>query len=86
MRTTLRIENNLLQELKDLAHSENIPLTRLVNQVLRRGLHAENQRPKTDYHETICDLGKPYFKLDKALAISAQLEDEEVLRKIEMRK
>lgn len=88
MRTTLRIDNHLLQELKGIAHKENIPLTRLVNRVLRLGLRAQqgSLQPSLPYAEEGCDLGKPYVNLDKALAISSQLEDEEILHKIEMRK
>ncbi len=88
MRTTLNIENCLLQELKDLAHQENISLTRLVNRVLRNGMgFAEASiRPKKPYHEESFDMGKPYINLEKSLAVSFELEDEEILRKIEMRK
>jgi hypothetical protein len=88
MRTTLRIDNNLLQELKELAHEENTTMTQMVNRVLRRGLQSiqENCQPRTHYHEEVIDLGKPYFDLTKASAIATNMEDEEILRKLELRK
>ena len=88
MRTTLRIDDSLLQELKGVAHDENIPFTQLINRVLRAGLRAQNNlvRSSPEYQEGVCELGKPFVNLDKALAISTQIEDKEILRKIEVRK
>ncbi|MFV2058285.1 MAG: DUF2191 domain-containing protein [Thiohalomonadales bacterium] len=88
MRTTLRIDDNLLVALKDVAHKEKIPLTQVVNRVLRIGLRARQDSipSKSLYAEKVFELGRPFVNLDKALAISAHLEDEEILRKIEIRK
>jgi hypothetical protein len=88
MRTTLRIEDRLLQELKALAQREHIPLTGMVNRVLQAGLRAlrEDQAPREPYHDQPCDLGRPRLPLDKALKIAAEMEDEEILRKLELRK
>jgi hypothetical protein len=88
MRTTLRIEDGLLDELKALAQREHIPLTGVVNRVLQAGLRAlrEDRQPSEPYHEPTCDLGRPRFPLDKALKIAAQMEDQEILRKLELRK
>ena len=88
MRTTLRIEDSLLRELKALARQEKIPLTRVVDTVLRSGLQARRKPPSNivSYQEKTFEMGKPHFQLDKALSISAAMEDEEILRKIELRK
>lgn len=88
MRTTLRIDDQLLLELKAMAHKNNTSLTKLINQVIRLGLDTpnKNQKPKTPYHEETCDLGEPIYDLNKALKLAATLEDEETIRKIEMRK
>lgn len=88
MRTTLRIEDRLLGELKALAQREHVPLTGMVNRVLQAGLRAlrEERAPSEPYHEQPCDLGRPRFPLDKALKIATEMEDEETLRKLELRK
>jgi hypothetical protein len=90
VRTTLTIDDDLLNELKEVAHREGLPLKQLVNRALRRGLRALD--------ESVA--GKPYrcptfsmgvaapgtVDLDKALSIAAELEDEETARKLELRK
>ncbi len=46
MRTTLNINDALLRELKHRAREERRPLTKVVNEVLQRGLgHAPQKRP-----------------------------------------
>ena len=41
MRTTVRIDDDLMRELKAIANRQQISLARLFNQILRRGLAAE---------------------------------------------
>ena len=62
-------------------------LTRVANDVLRAGLdrRANTSRPRRRYREAVADLGEPRVNLDRALALAAQLEDEETLRKLEQR-
>jgi len=88
MRTTLRIDDDLLHELKQRAHREKTSLAGLVNKVLRFGLRALSSpaSPRIRYREKPVNLGSPLVDLDKALQISTALEDQEVLRKIAMRK
>jgi hypothetical protein len=87
MRTTIRIDDELLQQLKEQAHRENISLTRLVNRTLRAGM--QRSRPpvrRAPYREKTCSMGEPRFDLDKALDLAADFEDQEVLRKLALRK
>jgi len=88
MRTTLRIDDDLLHELKQCARREKTSLAGLVNRVLRTGLRAisGSPSPRTPFTEPPVDLGLPRVDLDKALQVSATLEDQEVLRKITLRK
>jgi hypothetical protein len=88
MRTTFRIDDDLLEALKARALAERVPLTRLVNRVLRLGLSAgEGRGPKRKaYRESTHAMGEPRIDLDKALALAAGLEDEEILRKLAGRK
>jgi hypothetical protein len=85
MRTTLRIDDDLLEELRKRAHAQRVPLTRLLNQALRQGL-AVKPAKRAAYRERTYSLGVPRMDVNKALAVSADLEDAEVLRKLAVRK
>jgi len=85
MRTTFRIDDDLLTELKARARQERVPLTRLVNRVLRTGLDSGQVRGKA-YREFAASMGEARIDLDKALVLAAGLDDEEVLRKLSLRK
>jgi hypothetical protein len=91
MRTTVRIDDELMRELKALAHREQISLARLFNKILRRGLAAENgQRGRTrrPFRQETADLGELRVPLGlnlsphKALAIAAALEDEAIIERL----
>lgn len=88
MRTTVRLDDELLDRLKVQARQENVSLTRLINRALEAGLQAgATRRPKrAPYREPVHALGTPRVPLDKALVLAAVLEDEEVARKLALRK
>jgi hypothetical protein len=88
MRTTIRIDDELLQKLKEQARRENTSLTRLLNRTLRAGMQASRKpgRPRQRHREQTHAMGAPRIKLDKALALAAALEDEEIARKMMLRK
>lgn len=90
MRTTLTVDDDLMKELKDAAHREGLPLKQLVNRALRRGLRALDEGAAAKpYRCPTFSMGVPApgtIDLDKALAIAAELEDEETAREIELRK
>ena len=88
MRTTVRIDDELLQKLKEQARRENTSLTRLLDRTLRAGMQASRKpgRPRQRHREQTHAMGAPRIKLDKALALAAALEDEEIARKMMLRK
>ena len=88
MRTTVRIDDELLQSLKERARKENTSLTRLIERILRAGIKATTNRarPGKRYREELHSMGEPRIMLDKALAIAAALEDDEIVRKLRARK
>ena len=88
MRTTLIIDDDILREMKVRAHQTGVSLTRVANDVLRAGLdrRASTSRPRRPYREEVADWEEPRVNLDRALALAAQLEDEETLRKLGQRK
>jgi hypothetical protein len=88
MRTTVRIDDELLQKLKEQARRENTSLTRLLDRTLRAGMQASRKpgRPRQRHREPTHAMGVPRITLDKALALAAALEDEEIARKMMLRK
>ena len=88
MRTTVRIDDDLLRSLKERAHREGTSLTKLINRVVRQGLSGiEQAKPLSRrYREKTFPMGEPRQSLDKALALAAYLEDEETREKLARRK
>ncbi|MEK6245232.1 MAG: ribbon-helix-helix protein, CopG family [Pseudomonadota bacterium] len=84
MRTTVRLDDELIEQLKAKARKENISLTRLLNRALRDGLRAPRPgKPRRQlYREQPLPMGPPKANLDKALALAAALEDEEIVREL----
>ena len=89
MRTTLTIDDNIARQLKEIVHRSGKPFKTVVNEALRAGI--ENNR--------IADVTRPYrlkpvsmgevtgpYDLDKALRLADHLEDEELARKLLLRK
>jgi hypothetical protein len=89
MRTTLTIEDRVARDLKELAHRSGKPFKVVVNEALRAGLAATQmpRKPKR-FRLRPASLGRvlPGIDLDKALAIAEMLEDQEIKRKLELRK
>jgi len=88
MRTTIRVDDELLQRLKAQARRENVSLTRLLNRTLRAGLQSggARARKRAVYRERAHSLGTPHLGLDKALALAASLDDEEIVRELALRR
>ncbi len=91
MRTTVRIDDDLMRELKALANRDQISLARLFNKILRRGLAAERDprvKARRPFRQKTANLGQlrvpPGLNVSphKALAIAAALEDEAILEKL----
>ena len=88
MRSTVRIDDDLMIELKARAHAESVSLTRILNRTLRAGLarpQPAGARHRPFRQKTVA-MGQPMADLDKALALAARLEDEEAARKLSLRK
>ena len=80
----MRIDDDLLRDLKEQAHREGTSLAKLVNRTLRRGMGASARagKPPRPYRQKTYSMGPPKVNLDKALALAAALEDEEICRKL----
>jgi hypothetical protein len=88
MRTTVNIDNELLEALKERAQEEDLSLTQVLNRALRAGVQALDRpsAPRPRHRERTFAMGEPRLDLDRALAVAAALEDEETVRKLRLRK
>jgi hypothetical protein len=86
MRTTVDIDDDLLEKLKSEAGRSRSSLRATVNRVLRAWV--ECFRPeKVGYRTPTFSMGfPPLASTDKALQLAAALDDDEVARKLELRK
>ncbi len=84
----MRIEDDLMQDLKQRAQQERTSVTKLINRVLRHGLRAleTNRRPVRPLREKTFAMGQPKMDLDRALALVAMMEDEETSQELARRK
>jgi Ribbon-helix-helix protein, copG family len=84
MRTTVRIDDDLMRQLQRQAQREKASLSRTLNRIIRQGLSIA--RPKRRrYVQKTYDLGKPLVNLDKALSLAFELDDERILEKMSQR-
>lgn len=86
VRTTVTIDPDLAARLRQIAHERGIPFKEALNATLRAGLGAQagSARP---YRLRPHPLGlRPGIELDRALHLASALEDEETVRKLELRK
>ncbi|MFM9123874.1 MAG: type II toxin-antitoxin system VapB family antitoxin [Actinomycetota bacterium] len=82
MRTTLTIDDDLAAQLHAEARATGRTFRAVVNQALRDGLLREADQER--YEPPVHELGiRPGVDLTKALQLVGQMEDEEVVRKME---
>ena len=87
MRTTVRIDDDLMRELKQRAQDEQVSLTKLINRLLRVGLLSRRYpKRRRRFRQETFSMGTPRVDLSKALDLASRLEDEEIVRKLAMRK
>lgn len=86
MRTTVTLDPDVAARLNELATERGITFKAAINATLRAGLTSESGKARP-YREVTRTLGaQPGVDLTKALRIASELEDEEVVRKLELRK
>ena len=63
-------------------------MTEVANDVLRLGLASMRAPPRKSgaFKESPVDMGDPLVDLTRALALAAEIEDEEQIRKYQLRK
>jgi hypothetical protein len=86
MRTTVTLDADVAARLKALARQRGISFKQALNQAVRAGLRA-GRKPRASLSRYTQPMGlRPGINLDKALQLAAALEDEELARKLEVRK
>jgi hypothetical protein len=86
MRTTVTLDPDVLQQLKSIARARNVPFKVALNDAVRAGLAAQRggSRP---FKVQARPMGlRPGVDLTHALRLAGDLEDEEILRKMDLRK
>lgn len=86
MRTTLRIDDDLLRELEKRAARERVSLSKLANEILRRGLRAPVQESPSTFEQPTFAMGPARIDLTKALSVADLLEVDEVSRRLNERR
>jgi len=89
VRTTLTLDDDIAVALKTMAYRSGRPFKMAVNETLRAGLAALEAPPKPKrYRLKPASLGgtRAGIDLDKALHLAEVLEDEAMVRKLELRK
>ncbi|MGI8886135.1 MAG: antitoxin [Gaiellaceae bacterium] len=84
MRTTVTLDSDVEILVKKLMWERGLSFKEAVNLAIRSGL-----APKDDdaaFVTRTFDMGKPRVPLEKALQLAGELEDEELVRKIALRK
>jgi hypothetical protein len=88
MRTTLTVDDALLRALKDFANRTGTPFKDVLDRALRAGIGELARKPRAKPHKArTYDMGTPTgVDLDKARRLADALEDEEIVRKVALRK
>ncbi len=89
MRTTLTLDDELARLLKQRALDTGRPFKEVVNETLRAGLEQITSTPgRRPYRLRPAAMGRSArgADLDKALQLAGSLEDDELGRKLELRK
>lgn len=85
MRTTVTLDEDVAAQLEQLRRERRISFKEAINSTLRNGLtRSAHRRP---YKIKARPMGlRPGINLDKALQLAADMEDEEIIRKLQLRK
>jgi len=84
VRTTITLDSDVEILVKKLMRERGVSFKEAVNLAIRSGL--ASKRDDAAFATPTFDLGKPHVPLEKALQLAGELEDEELVRKIALRK
>ena len=84
MRTTITLEPDVEELVKGLMRERSLSFKEAVNEAIRAGLRTKP--PRAAFRTPAHALGQPIVPLTKALQVAAELEDDELVRKMAMQK
>jgi len=84
VRTTVTLEPDTDAIVRRLMRDRGLTFKQAINEAIRAGVTARARRRV--FRTKTFDMGPPALPLDKALRLAAELEDEEVIRKLAARK
>lgn len=87
MRTTVTLDPDVEALLRKRMRERDLTFKEALNSALRAALSGSaGQAPQTFRQKTFAMGFRPEIGLDKALSLAAELEDEEIARKLSLRK
>jgi hypothetical protein len=86
MRTTVTLDADVAAKLRAVARQQGISFKQALNQAVRAGLGPARRSARRFTQLTQPMSLRPGVNLDKALLLATALEDEELVRKLELRK
>jgi hypothetical protein len=84
MRTTITLDHDVDLAVRRLMRERGLTFKEAVNEAIRSGLAP--RASGAPHATTVVSMGVPMVPLDKALRLAAQLEDDELARKLALRK
>jgi Ribbon-helix-helix protein, copG family len=86
MRTTVTLDQDVAAKLREVARERGLSFKTTINEAIRLGLNGGAPAGRR-YRMPTASLGvRPGVDLDKALTLAGELEDAEILRKLELGK
>jgi hypothetical protein len=86
MRTTIDLDRDVDARLRALARERGVSLRTVINDALRAGIRPDT-RDTAPYTLPSRRLGvRPGIDLDKSLRLAGELDDDEIVRKLDLRK
>lgn len=85
MRTTVTLDPDVAAQIKSYMRETGVSFKEALNYAIRSGL-GKTGKTRKSFRQKSYDMGLPSISLRKALQHSAELEDEEILRDLSIRK
>lgn len=80
MRTTVTLDPDAEQIIRERMAQEQVSFKQALNAAIRESIRARG--PGTTFATRVVSMGQPTVNLDRALQLAADLEDEELVRKM----
>jgi hypothetical protein len=84
MRTTVSLDPDTNAVVRRLMRERGLTFKGALNEAIRAGIAP--RRAAKRFRSPTSDMGQPAFPLDNALRVAGQLEDDELMRKMALRK